>query len=90
LGDIVADAGPDQCLTAAGGSAAATLDASASATLDGTVKSVLWHVPGAPGCQYFAGNTVTVHLPPGQYSIDVQVTDSAGNTATDTLLVAVQ
>ena len=66
-----------------------TLDASASTSLDGKISKAVWHVPGALGCEYVAGTTVTVRLPQGTHDITVEVTDAAGNVARDTLVVSV-
>jgi len=90
LGDLVANAGEDRCLSATrAGGADVTLDASASSSIAGAISKVLWHVPGARGCAYLVGTKVTVHLEPGTYDISVEVTDTAGNVAHDALIVRV-
>jgi hypothetical protein len=85
----VADAGADQCLVADAATANVLLDASATVSSTGDVKRFLWHVPSAEPCEFLEGQTVTVDLPPGLHSIELSVTDQAGNTSRDTVLVEV-
>jgi hypothetical protein len=89
LGDLVANAGADQCTTAQSGFAEVQLSATGSASIVGKISKILWHVPGAEGCEYAEGDPVTVRFPPGVYSVEVEVTDDQGNVARDTRLVRV-
>jgi hypothetical protein len=89
LGDLVADAGPDQCVTAAsGGSAQVSLDASATRDLAGPATSYTWTLNGA-SCPFATGSKAEVTLPPGVSDVRLRVTDAAGNTSSDDVLVNV-
>lgn len=87
LGDLVVDAGDDQCVAAA---AEVTLDASRTSVSGGAVKTVRWHVPGLGPCEVVDGQTARVRLGPGVHEITVEVLDSNGNVGTDTVTVVVQ
>jgi len=89
LGDLLAHAGDDQCLTASNGSVQVSLDASASESLNSSIVSYVWHLPAGSACEAMSGKQVSVSLPPGTYSIELEVTDAAGNISRDTLTVAV-
>ncbi len=89
LGDLVVDAGNDQCVAAAGAAdVEVTLDASGSSVSGGTVQQVRWHVPGPGGC--VDGITARVRLAPGAHEITVEVIDSNGNRGTDTVSIVVE
>jgi hypothetical protein len=89
LPELIADAGPDQCLAAAGATTNVKLDASAS-LLPGSVKRYLWHVPGAGNCEYVEGPSVSVNLAPGIYRVELELTDESGQISRDALTVSIQ
>jgi hypothetical protein len=89
LGDLVVDAGDDQCVAGASG-ADVTLDASRTSVSGGTIQQVRWHVPGLGGCDSVDGVTARVHLTPGMHEITVEVVDSNGNHGTDSLTILVR
>jgi len=89
LGDLVADAGPDQCVTAGdGGAAHVTLDASATRDLSGPATQYTWTVKGT-ACPIATGSTVEVALAPGISDVLLTVSDAAGNTSNDEVVVGV-
>jgi hypothetical protein len=90
LGDLVADAGPDQCVTAGADGAEVTLDATGSVSVAGTIARILWRLPPGMECDYIDGPSVTITLPLGLHSIELVVSDDAGNTSTDAVLVSVR
>jgi hypothetical protein len=82
----VAVAGPDQtleCSSATG--ASATLDGSASSDPEGGALSFLWTGPFGS----VSGPRVDVVVPPGGASVALEVTDVSGQSAGDSLHVAV-
>jgi hypothetical protein len=87
LGDLVADAGDDQCVAAG---ADVTVDASRSSVSGGTVKAVRWHVPGLAPCEWLDGASTRVRLAPGVHEITVEVLDSNGNVGMDAVTVVAQ
>jgi hypothetical protein len=90
LGDLVVDAGADQCVSAGGqGTVEVALDASATSVLGGTVKSARWSVPGAAGCAAVDGTTARVRLTPGVHEVTLEVVDSNGNQGTDAVTIVV-
>jgi hypothetical protein len=91
LGDIIADAGADQCVSAGGAAGSdVTLDASATASLAGAITKYRWHLPAGSVCEYVEGKTITAHLPKGIHSIGLEATDAAGNVAADSAIVVVE
>jgi hypothetical protein len=89
LGDLVVDAGADQCVAGGAGGADVTLDASRTSSVGGTLKQVRWRIPTAGGCDAIDGTTAHVHLAPGLYEITVEVIDTNGNHGTDTVTILV-
>jgi hypothetical protein len=87
LGDLVVDAGDDQCVAAG---AEVTLDATRTVVAGGTLASVRWLVPGLSPCESVVGATARVRLPPGVHEITVEAIDSNGNHGTDTLTVVIR
>ena len=85
----VANAGVDQSVTDSDGdgSQGVTLNGSASSDSDGTISSYVWKEGTT---QIATGATPAVTLGVGSHSITLTVTDDAGATATDTVLVTVQ
>ncbi len=82
----VADAGPDQVVTASSASGASvTLDGSASSDLDGDPLTYDWTGPFGAA----SGVSPTVTLPVGTHVVTLTVGDGQ-ETATDTVLVTVQ
>ena len=88
-GDLVARAGDDQCLSASAETTNVRLDGSASQALSGTIVRYLWHLPAVSGCEYLEGQQVSVPLPNGVFSIELEITDDAGNVSRDTLIVSI-
>jgi hypothetical protein len=88
LGDLAADAGPDQCVPATGGQAQVTLDASATRDLAGSAAQYTW-VSEATGCAIATGKTATVTLTAGTDTVRLDVTDAEGNASSDEVLIAV-
>jgi hypothetical protein len=91
LGDLVAEAGDDQCLTESEPDAGAivTLDGTGSRSSKGAITVYVWEVPSAHGCPIEIGSRVTVSLPVGTHLIRLKVQDDHGNRDADTLLVEV-
>ncbi|HWZ91161.1 MAG TPA: hypothetical protein VNW92_20005, partial [Polyangiaceae bacterium] len=90
LGDLIARAGADQCLSANAGGTPVLLDASASLSSGGKIVHYFWHLPPGAACESVEGQRVTVTLPPGLFSIELEIQDDAGNVSRDTLLVSIQ
>ncbi len=89
LGDLVADARPDQCVKAgATGTARVALDGSASRDLAGPITRYEWKY-GATGCVFATGVTAGVDLPPGVNDVLLETTDAAGNVSDDEVVIAV-
>jgi hypothetical protein len=84
LGDLVADAGPDQCST----TEHITLDASASRDLAGAITTYSW-IDEATRCQIATGVTAVVSLAPGPHAIQLRTTDALGNVSTDEVAVTI-
>jgi hypothetical protein len=84
LGELVADAGPDQCST----TGRITLDATASRDLAGPITSYSW-IDEATSCEIATGMTATVSLGPGLHAIQLRATDALGNVSTDELSVTI-
>lgn len=87
-----ANAGPDQSVECAGaGGAAVTLDGSASSDPDGVadIADYEWS-EGATVLAAGPSATALVNLADGSHTITLVVTDTAGQTSTDTVLVTVQ
>jgi hypothetical protein len=84
LGDLVADAGPDQCST----TQPITLDATASRDLAGPITSYSW-TDEAKGCEIATGVTAMVSLTPGPHAIQLRTTDALANVSTDEVFVTV-
>jgi hypothetical protein len=91
LGDLVAEAGEDQCATEAtlGQGADITLDASASRNLAGPIADYDWRVLAGASCQSLNGRRVTIRLPEGVHTVELTVKDAVGNVSSDTVLVRV-
>ncbi len=84
----VADAGADQVVTDADdtGDEAVSLDGSGSYDPDGTIVAYDWR---AAGTTLATGAAPTVTLPPGLHTIELVVTDDAGDVGSDTVVVTV-
>jgi hypothetical protein len=91
LGDLVAEAGEDQCVTEAtpGEGADITLDASASRNLAGPIATYMWRVPTGAACQAWAGSRVTIRLPAGVHTVELSVRDAVDNVSSDTVMLRV-
>ena len=82
----VADAGPDQTVTAVSGSADLTLDGSASSDADGTIAAYMW--TGSPNPDDVVQPVLT--LSPGVYTFTLAVKDNDGiDSAPDTVTITV-
>ena len=86
LGELIAVAGDDQCVSAGG---VVTLDASASVAQGAAIARYVWRVPGLQPCELVEGQRLELELPPGLHSIELTVVDEAGNVSSDTLIVRV-
>jgi len=84
----VADAGPNQAAvdTDNSGSEAITLDGSGSRDLDGTITNWSWSVNDV---EFGTGETLTVAVHPGVYTVILTVTDDNGTTSGDAVLITV-
>lgn len=84
----VASAGADQIVTDTDGdgSESVNLDGSGSTDEDGTIGSWRWLEDGAA---IATGETATVTLAVGVHTITLEVTDDAGDTATDDVVIDV-
>ena len=91
LGDLVAEAGEDQCAKEAtpGEGADITLDASASRNLAGPIAQYNWRVLVGAGCQSLTGRRVTIRLPEGVHTIELTVKDAVDNVSSDTVMLRV-
>lgn len=86
----VANAGPDQTVTASGGGTAnVTLDGSGSTDSDGTIVSYHWDLETLSTLSEETGVGPTVTLTPDTYNVILTVTDDDGATATDTMTIVV-
>jgi hypothetical protein len=87
---IVANAGPDQCLkeTTPGGGADVTLDASLSSIPAGAIATYSWTRWG-DGCAFSSDRTTKVHVTAGISSFTLSVTDDAGNSNSDDVIISV-
>jgi hypothetical protein len=98
LGNVVANAGADQCLTEStqGGGARVTLNASASRNLTGQSTTFTWLLPSGAtsesgtSCPSVSGQVLNVRLPAGLHTVTLQARDGSGNTSSDTLVVQVK
>lgn len=87
----VANAGPDQTVTAGGGGTASVVFTGAgSSDSDGTIVSYQWDIESITQSFDATGVNPTVALPPATYTAFLTVTDDDGATATDTMTVVVQ
>ncbi|MBX3180119.1 MAG: hypothetical protein KF886_22450 [Candidatus Hydrogenedentes bacterium] len=83
----VANAGPDQTVTASGETARVTLDGSASTDANGTIAEYLWS--GSPDPSDVI--RPTVNLAPGEYTFTLIVVDDQGaQSAPDTVSITVR
>ena len=84
----VANAGPDQTVTDSDGNGSETvaLNGAGSSDPDGTISSYVWK-EGAT--QIATGATPSVSLAVGTHTLTLTVTDNAGATASDTVVVTV-
>jgi len=91
LGDLVAEAGEDQCVPEAtpGEGAAVTLDASASRNLAGSIAAYNWRVPSGTSCQLWTGKRVTIRLPAGVHTVELTVKDTVDNVSRATVMLRV-
>ena len=90
LGDTLANAGADQCLTerSAGSGADIELDASGSSNIDNASLSFSWRQFGQD-CVIGTAATLHTHLAAGVYAFQVQVTASEGHAVADDVIVKI-
>lgn len=87
----VANAGPDQTVTAGGGGTAnVTFNGAGSTDSDGTIVSYAWDIESVIELEEASGANPTITLNPQTYTATLTVTDDDGATATDTMTVVVQ
>jgi probable HAF family extracellular repeat protein len=82
----VANAGPDQSLACGASEVLVTLDGSASSDPDGDTLTFEWFEGGA---RIATGATANLSLSAGSHTITLRVTDPAGATAEDVVLIGV-
>jgi MYXO-CTERM domain-containing protein len=84
---VLADAGPDLCVTEEwlGEGAEIALDATGSRATDATIVSWEWTSPQGDA----SGQSATLRLPEGVHRVELVVTTSGGHTARDVLVVQV-
>jgi hypothetical protein len=82
----IANAGPDQNVTATGGSTTVTLNGSGSSDPDGEALTYGWRENGNP---IASGASPSLTLATGTHTITLTVTDSYGATATDVVVVKI-
>lgn len=82
----VANAGPDQEVVSQGGGELVHLDGRASTDPEGDPLTFTWAENGTP---IGSGAEIDVALPPGTHPITLTVTDTAGNSSSDTVVVTV-
>lgn len=89
LAPLIADAGPDQCVTesAQGAGYDVHLDGAASSDSAGTIVSYDWARVGGP--ETATGPAPVMHLPAGNHPIRLTTTDDQGKTHTDTVVVSI-
>ena len=87
---VVANAGPDRCLKEApsGGGADVTLDASGSSVPTGAFVTYSWTRWG-DGCAFSSDRTTRVHLAVGISAFMLTVTDDAGDSNSDDVIIGV-
>jgi hypothetical protein len=83
----IADAGPDETVTDSdGGGENVTLDGSGSTDPDGSIVSYLWTEGGS---EIATGVNPTVLFAVGPHEVTLTVTDDAGDTDTDVVVITV-
>ncbi len=85
--DPVANAGPDQIVSANSGNASVTLNGSASTSGNGSITGYVWE---ENGLQIATGANPTVSLGSGVHTLILTVADVAALTATDTVQIRVE
>jgi hypothetical protein len=87
---VVAEAGPDQCLTEAspGSGSDVTLDASTSSIPVGALVTYSWTRWG-DSCAFSSERTTTVHLAAGITAFTLTVTDDAGTSSRDDVIISI-
>lgn len=89
LGELVAYAGDDQCVTGAGETTEIALDARGSRSLRGEIVRARWSVQTTLGCASAEGTNATLELPQGVHAITLEIWNEHGVRDTDTLLVEI-
>jgi hypothetical protein len=87
---VVANAGPDQCLkeSPSGAGADVTLDASGSSVPIGALVTYSWTRWG-DSCAFSSDRTTSVHLAAGISAFTLTVTDDAGASNSDDVIISV-
>jgi hypothetical protein len=88
---VVANAGPDQCLKGAPseGGADVTLDASRSSVPAGALVTYSWTRWG-DSCAFSSDRATSVHLTAGVSAFTLTVTDDAGDSNSDDVVISVE
>jgi len=87
--DPVANAGPDQTVSASGGQATVTLDGSGSYDPDGNPLTYTWTWTSGGQARSATGVNPAITLPSGQYSIRLVVSDNVGTSQPDFVFLTV-
>lgn len=92
LGDLIADAGDDQCVSLAGSSTASVTLSAANSTApaDDPITAVHWRAYPNDECQLLEGESAEIALPSGTHAIELEITTQSGLISHDTVLVTVE
>lgn len=91
LGDLIADAGDDQCIPLVGtDTATVTLSATNStAPSDDPIGQFRWRLYPNDECQLLEGESVEIALPSGSHAIELEIITQSGLVSHDAVLITV-
>ncbi|MES2935390.1 MAG: hypothetical protein V4805_18105 [Pseudomonadota bacterium] len=95
-GNLVVNAGADQCVTTGTGATSALVSLTASTTRKAASGAInyRWRLPAAavptPGAQCITSQTADMRLPKGLHAVVLEADDASGNISADTVLVQVK